>query len=82
MCETSMMPFRVAMPASATLRNNRHSARRSSEMSRPTRMVAPPAALGILRKALDRQVADHVIAEVGKDLTNQPVPDIEKALSG
>ena len=45
-------------------------------------LVAPPAALGVLRKALDRQVADHVIAEIGKDLTNQPVPDIERALSG
>jgi protein required for attachment to host cells len=45
-------------------------------------LVAPPAALGTLRKALDKQVAGHVIAEVGKDLTNQPVPDIEKALSG
>lgn len=45
-------------------------------------LVAPPAALGVLRKALDRQVADHVIAEIGKDLTNQPVPDIEQALTG
>ena len=45
-------------------------------------LVAPPAALGILRKALDQQVAGHVIAEVGKDLTNQPVPDIEQALTG
>ncbi|MEX2482197.1 MAG: host attachment family protein [Gammaproteobacteria bacterium] len=45
-------------------------------------LVAPPQALGTLRKALDRQVAGHVIAEVNKDLTNQPVPDIEKALSG
>ena len=45
-------------------------------------LVAPPAALGVLRKALDRQVSGHVIAEVGKDLTNQPVPDIEQALSG
>ena len=44
--------------------------------------VAPPAALGVLRKALDRQVANHVIAEIGKDLTNQPVPDIERALIG
>lgn len=44
-------------------------------------LVAPPEALGILRKALDRQVSEHIIAEVGKDLTRQPVPDIEKALS-
>ena len=45
-------------------------------------LVAPPAALGVLRKALDRQVLDHVIAEIAKDLTNQPVPDIEQALTG
>jgi protein required for attachment to host cells len=45
-------------------------------------LVAPPAALGTLRKALDKQVAGHVIAEVNKDLTNQPIPDIEKALGG
>lgn len=45
-------------------------------------LVAPPTALGTLRKALDQQVSEHVIAEVNKDLTKQPVPDIEKALSG
>jgi protein required for attachment to host cells len=45
-------------------------------------LVAPPAALGTLRKALDRQVSGHIIAEVNKDLTKQPILDIEKALSG
>jgi protein required for attachment to host cells len=45
-------------------------------------LVAPPAALGILRKALDRQVLGHIVAEVGKDLTNRPVAAIEQALSG
>lgn len=45
-------------------------------------LVAPPTALGSLRKVLDRQVLDRVIAEVGKDLTNQPVADIEQALTG
>jgi protein required for attachment to host cells len=45
-------------------------------------LVAPPTALGALRKVLDRQVLDHVIAEVGKDLTKQPVFDIEQALTG
>jgi protein required for attachment to host cells len=44
-------------------------------------LVAPPAALGVLRKALDRQVTDHIIAEVGKDLTKLPVSDIEQALT-
>lgn len=45
-------------------------------------LVAPPSALGVLRKALDRQVSGRIIAEIGKDLTNQPVPDIEQALTG
>lgn len=45
-------------------------------------LLAPPAALGVLRKALDRQVLDNVVAEVGKDLVNQPVFDIEQALTG
>ena len=45
-------------------------------------LVAPPAALRVLRKAIDRQVSSRIIAEVGKDLTNQPLPDIEQALTG
>ncbi len=44
-------------------------------------LVAPPAALGALRKVLDRQVSDHIIAEIGKDLTKQPVFEIERALT-
>jgi protein required for attachment to host cells len=44
-------------------------------------LVAPPAALGVLRKVLDRQVSGHIIAEIGKDLTNRPVSEIEQALT-
>lgn len=44
-------------------------------------LVAPPKALGVLRKALDKQVEGRIIAEVGKDLTNQPVWDIARALT-
>lgn len=44
-------------------------------------LVAPPRALGVLRQALDKQVEGQIIAEVGKDLTNQPVPDIARALT-
>ncbi|HUF45977.1 MAG TPA: host attachment protein [Aestuariivirgaceae bacterium] len=43
--------------------------------------AAPPAALGVLRKVLDRQVSGHIIAEIGKDLTNWPVSEIEQALT-
>jgi len=34
-----------------------------------------------LRKVLDRQVSDNIIAEIGKDLTKQPVFEIERALT-
>lgn len=44
-------------------------------------LVAPPAALGVLRKALDNQVTRNVLAEVPKDFTNRPVYDIERALT-
>ena len=44
-------------------------------------LVAPPAALGVLRKALDSQVARNVLAEVPKDFTNRPVYEIERALT-
>ncbi|MFN0264739.1 VLRF1 family aeRF1-type release factor [Tepidamorphus sp. 3E244] len=41
-------------------------------------LVAAPAVLGDLRKELHKEVADKVIAEVDKDLTNHPVDEIEK----
>jgi protein required for attachment to host cells len=44
-------------------------------------LVAPPSALGVLRKALDAQVARNVLAELPKDLTNRPVYEIERALT-
>ncbi|GAB4348247.1 MAG: host attachment family protein [Oricola sp.] len=41
-------------------------------------LVAAPTVLGSLRKELHKEVADKVIAEVDKDLTNHPVHEIEK----
>ena len=41
-------------------------------------LVAAPGVLGELRKALHKEVADRVVAEVPKTLTNETIDDIEK----
>lgn len=41
-------------------------------------LVASPQVLGHLRGALHKEVADKVIAEVAKTLTNHPMDDIER----
>jgi protein required for attachment to host cells len=45
-------------------------------------IAAPPRTLADLRQALHKDVAAHVIAEVDKDFTKQPVYEIEKHLAG
>lgn len=45
-------------------------------------IVAPPATLGVLRKALSQRVADRVIAEIPKTLTGREVPEIQELLTG
>jgi protein required for attachment to host cells len=45
-------------------------------------IVAPPRALGVLRKCYSQHVKDAILAEVDKDLASHPVPDIEKHLLG
>jgi len=44
-------------------------------------VVAPPKMLGDLRAAFRAEVAQCVVAEVAKDLTAHPVPELAKALS-
>ena len=44
-------------------------------------VVAPPKMLGDLRAKLHPEVANCVIAEVPKDLTGHPVPELSKLLS-
>jgi protein required for attachment to host cells len=44
-------------------------------------IVAPPKALGVLRPLLHKEVVKRVVLELAKDLANQPIPDIEKALA-
>jgi protein required for attachment to host cells len=43
-------------------------------------LAAPPMTLGDLRKALHKEVADRVVAEISKDLTNMPPHEIERVL--
>ena len=44
-------------------------------------VVAPPKALGSLRKEFHKEVSDRIVAEVPKELTSHYLADIEKALS-
>jgi protein required for attachment to host cells len=44
-------------------------------------VVAPPIALGTLRKAMSAAVLGTITCEIGKDLTKHPVADIEKAVT-
>ena len=43
-------------------------------------VVAPPKTLGELRKHYHKEVEKRLVAEVAKDLTNLPVPEIERVL--
>jgi protein required for attachment to host cells len=45
-------------------------------------LVAPPATLAALRKQLDGKMQARISAEVGKDLTNHPLPEIARLLAG
>jgi protein required for attachment to host cells len=44
-------------------------------------LVAPPKILAELRQDVSHQVRDIVVAEVAKDLTGHPVPDIQRNLA-
>ncbi len=43
-------------------------------------IVLPPKALGHLRSAMSAALQKHVIAEIPKDLTRHPIPDIARHL--
>ena len=43
-------------------------------------VVAPPKTLSELRKHYHKEVQKRLVTEIPKDLTNMPVPEIEKAL--
>jgi len=44
-------------------------------------IIAPPRVIGDLRKALPESVRKHILAEIEKDLTNQPIYEIENYLA-
>jgi protein required for attachment to host cells len=44
-------------------------------------VVAPPKVLGNLRGAFRKEVATRVVAEVAKDLTSHPIPEVARLLS-
>jgi protein required for attachment to host cells len=45
-------------------------------------LVAPPHSLAALRKNLDAKATQRIVAEIDKDLTKHPVPEIARLLTG
>lgn len=45
-------------------------------------VVAPPTALGEMRKHYHKAVESRLVGELAKDLTNHPVPEIERIIAG
>ncbi len=45
-------------------------------------IVAPPKALGVLKKSLHKEVVRRIVCTVDKEMTGRPVPDIEALLDG
>ena len=44
-------------------------------------LVAPPQVLGVVRNEMHKEVADKLVAEIDKTLTNHPLPEIEKIVT-
>ena len=45
-------------------------------------IIAPPKALGVLKKSLHKEVERRLICSVPKEMTGRPIPDIEALLDG
>ena len=45
-------------------------------------VIAPPKALGVLRKELHKEVERRIVLTVNKEMTDRPIPDIEELLVG
>ena len=45
-------------------------------------IVAPPKALGVLKKCLHKEVERRVVCTVNKEMSGRPIPDIEVLLNG
>jgi protein required for attachment to host cells len=45
-------------------------------------IVAPPKALGMLKKSLHKEVERRIVCTVNKEMSGRPIPDIEALLDG
>ncbi len=45
-------------------------------------IVAPPKALGVLKKCLHKEVEKRIVCTVNKEMSGRPIPDIEALLNG
>jgi protein required for attachment to host cells len=45
-------------------------------------IVAPPKALGVLKKSLHKEVEKRIVCTVNKEMSGRPIPDIEGLLNG
>jgi protein required for attachment to host cells len=45
-------------------------------------VIAPPKALGVLRKELHKEVERRIVLTINKAMTDRPIPDIEELLVG
>lgn len=45
-------------------------------------IIAPPKALGVLRKELHKEVERRIVVTVNKEMTDRPIKDIEDLLIG
>jgi len=45
-------------------------------------IIAPPKALGVLKKCLHKEVEKRLLCTVDKEMTGRPIPDIEALLAG
>lgn len=45
-------------------------------------IIAPPKALGVLRKELHKEVEKRIVLTLNKEMSGRPIPDIEDLLVG
>ena len=45
-------------------------------------IIAPPKALGVLKKSLHKEVERRIVCTVNKEMSGRPIPDIEALLDG
>ena len=45
-------------------------------------IIAPPRALGVIKKSLHKEVERRIVCTVNKEMSGRPIPDIETLLNG